>query len=127
MTSKILPWHVLGFTCSEKVGMLWSFFRFFCLFIFSRLRKVCMSSFLYRVFLAKKYFPKKAAILSNDVIFLGRKFSPQFLSFVIYFFLYLLYTLTCIFIVLCCFPLLKLTLMRSSYFDDVVNLHKCTI
>ena len=40
----------------------------------------------------------------------------RFLPFLIYCFLYLLYALICIFIVLCCFLMLKLKLLTSSFF-----------
>ena len=67
------------------------------------------SQLLYRVFLAKKKFPEKAIILSDDVV----------LPFVMHCFIYLLYSLTCIFIVLCCFLMLKLKLLTSSYFEKL--------
>ena len=51
----------------------------------------------------------------------------QFSPFVIYCFLYPLYTLICISIVLCCLLMLKLKFLKSSYFDKLWKDDKLSI
>ena len=78
------------------------------------------ASLLYRVFLAKKKFPKRLQFwVMTWSLFLGKNF--HFLQFLPYCFLYLLYSLICIFMLLCFFLMLKLGLLMSSYFDDVIT------